>query len=81
LTLEAAIPKGKSINRLFEVLAIAAIEVNSMRNKSNRLEELFMRLVDKNAPHTQGSPVRSKAAAAVSSARADTQKTAHRIRP
>ncbi|MDA3933043.1 MAG: ABC transporter ATP-binding protein [Gammaproteobacteria bacterium] len=81
LTLEAAIPKGTSINRLFEVLAIAAIEVNSMRNKSNRLEELFMRLVDKNEPHTQGSPPRSKAAAAVSSASAGTQKTAHRIRP
>ncbi len=49
VTLEASIPKGTSINSLFEVLAAADIQVNSLRNKSNRLEELFMRLVDSGA--------------------------------
>jgi len=31
-------------------LGAGAIEVNSMRNKVNRLEELFIRLVDVSAP-------------------------------
>jgi len=44
-TLEASIPKSKSLNRLFRALEEAGIEVTSMRNKVNRLEELFVRLV------------------------------------
>ena len=46
-TLEASLPKKKSINTLFSSLSEAGIRVRSMRNKSNRLEELFLRLVDK----------------------------------
>ncbi len=45
-TLEASMPKAQSLNRLFEVLAAEGIEVKSMRNKTNRLEELFVRLVN-----------------------------------
>jgi len=45
-TLEASMPKSRSLNRLFHVLEEAGIEVRSMRNKSNRLEELFVRLVN-----------------------------------
>ena len=46
-TLEASLPKQKSLNNLFAELDRRGIHVLSMRNKANRLEELFMRLVDK----------------------------------
>jgi ABC-2 type transport system ATP-binding protein len=46
-TLEASLPKRKSLNNLFAELDKQEIHVLSMRNKSNRLEELFMRLVEK----------------------------------
>lgn len=45
-TLEASLPKQKSLNTLFCSLDGAGIRVLSMRNKANRLEELFLRLVD-----------------------------------
>jgi len=47
-TLEASLPKRKSLNTLFSELGRQDIHVLSMRNKANRLEELFMRLVDRN---------------------------------
>jgi ABC-2 type transport system ATP-binding protein len=46
-TLEASLPKQRSLNTLFSALDGAGIKVMSMRNKANRLEELFLRLVDK----------------------------------
>ena len=46
-TLEASLPKQKSLNNLFAELERQGIQVLSMRNKANRLEELFMGLVDK----------------------------------
>jgi ABC-2 type transport system ATP-binding protein len=46
-TLEASLPKEKSLNKLFSELERQNIHVLSMRNKANRLEELFLRLVDK----------------------------------
>jgi ABC-2 type transport system ATP-binding protein len=46
-TLEASLPKHKSLNNLFSELENQDIHVLSMRNKTNRLEELFMRLVEK----------------------------------
>jgi ABC-2 type transport system ATP-binding protein len=46
-TLEASLPKQKSLNALFSALDDAGVKVMSMRNKANRLEELFMRLVEK----------------------------------
>ena len=48
-TLEASLPKKKSLNNLFAELEKQGIHVLSMRNKANRLEELFMRLVDRGA--------------------------------
>ena len=48
-TLEASLPKKKSLNNLFAELEKQGIHVLSMRNKANRLEELFMRLVDRSA--------------------------------
>jgi len=43
------LPKQKSLNTLFSTLDAAGVNVMSMRNKSNRLEELFLRLVEKGA--------------------------------
>jgi len=41
-TLEVAVTKERSINGLFEALSRNGIEVISMRNKRNRLEQLFV---------------------------------------
>lgn len=46
--LEVDLPKMHSINELMASLAQAGIQVTSMRNKSNRLEQLFLQLVDNN---------------------------------
>jgi ABC-2 type transport system ATP-binding protein len=48
-TLEIEVTKGQSLNDIFARLSAQGIEVNSMRNKVNRLEELFIRLVDVSA--------------------------------
>lgn len=52
LTLEASLPKSRSLNSLFTVLETRGIQVKSMRNKANRLEELFMRLVEPQKEHS-----------------------------
>lgn len=44
-TLEVEIEKGRSLNALFEALSRLDVHVVSMRNKVNRLEELFVSLV------------------------------------
>ena len=45
-TLEVDVPKEAGLNNLFEQLSQQQIQVLSMRNKANRLEELFVRLVE-----------------------------------
>ena len=47
LTLIAAVNKEKSINNLFDELNMLNIKVKSMRNESNRLEELFIEMIKK----------------------------------
>ncbi|RML53558.1 ABC-type multidrug efflux system, ATP-bindig protein [Pseudomonas syringae pv. pisi] len=47
-TLEVQVDKNVGITALFSQLAFQNIEVLSLRNKSNRLEELFVSLVEKN---------------------------------
>lgn len=44
---EVELLKGQSLNHVFSLLAEQSIEVLSMRNKANRLEELFVALVEK----------------------------------
>ena len=44
-TLEIDIPKGTGLNTVFHQLTCQGVEVLSMRNKANRLEELFVNLV------------------------------------
>lgn len=48
-TLEVQVDREQGMNGLFTELAAQGIQVSSLRNKSNRLEELFLRLVDGNA--------------------------------
>lgn len=47
-TLEVDVPKTSGLNPLFVELSKQNIQVMSMRNKSNRLEELFVSLVEAN---------------------------------
>ena len=46
-TLEVDVAKERGLNALFPQLSARGIEVSSLRNKANRLEELFLRLVDR----------------------------------
>jgi ABC-2 type transport system ATP-binding protein len=48
-TLEVEVVRGRSLNDIFGQLSAAGIVVASLRNKVNRLEELFMRLVSEDA--------------------------------
>ncbi len=48
LTLVAAVSKDRSINALFEELSKLDIKIKSMRNEANRLEELFIEMVNSN---------------------------------
>ena len=50
-TLEAELSKDESLNGLFSQLAALGLDVLSMRNKVNRLEEVFMRLVEQRGPN------------------------------
>jgi ABC-2 type transport system ATP-binding protein len=43
--LNVAIPKKNTLNQLFEQLSTHNIQVKSLKNKSNRLEQLFMDIV------------------------------------
>ncbi len=43
-TLDVEMPRAMDLNRVFDTLGAAGIRVRSMRTKSNRLEELFVRL-------------------------------------
>ena len=47
-TLNVVIKKDQSINDLFDQLSVLGISVSSMRNESNRLEEMFIEMVKKN---------------------------------
>jgi ABC-2 type transport system ATP-binding protein len=49
-TLEVEVSLGQSLNDIFAQLSAQGVEVASMRNKVNRLEELFIRLVDTDKP-------------------------------
>jgi ABC-2 type transport system ATP-binding protein len=48
-TLEVDVAREDGLNRVFARLGEVGIEVISMRNKVNRLEELFLKLVEKRA--------------------------------
>ena len=54
-TIEAEMSRAHDLNSLFAALTARGITVTSMRNKANRLEELFVRLIESN-------PAKEKAA-------------------
>lgn len=45
-TLEISIPKSININTIFSQLSAHGLEITSLRNKANRLEELFVNLIN-----------------------------------
>ncbi len=44
---EVTVDKGRPLNLIFESLSEQGIQISSMRNKTNRLEELFVSLVNR----------------------------------
>lgn len=46
-TLELTVKAEDSVNDIFSILTEKGVEVLSMRNKSNRLEQLFLKLAKK----------------------------------
>ena len=56
-TLDLDMPRAMDLNRVFAALDAAGIRVRSMRTKTNRLEELFVRMTGK-----QGDAAREQAA-------------------
>jgi ABC-2 type transport system ATP-binding protein len=66
-TLEIEMSKTQSLNDIFAQLSAQGIAVNSMRNKVNRLEELFIRLVDGSASAGRATASGASGAAALGS--------------
>ncbi len=58
-TLEVETAKEQNLNDVFGSLSSLGIEVLSMRNKVNRLEEIFMRLVEKREPGATANGARA----------------------
>lgn len=58
--LEVDVPQGRNINALFAALNDVGIVVVSLRNRANRLEELFVSLVQRTLPAGTGRAVGSK---------------------
>ena len=56
-TLDLDMPRAMDLNRVFAALGDAGIRVRSMRTKSNRLEELFVRMVS--APRETAAEARA----------------------
>ncbi|MEO0437274.1 MAG: ABC transporter ATP-binding protein [Pseudomonadota bacterium] len=48
-TLEIEVERGQHLNQVFSALQSAGIQVVSMRNRANRLEEMFVNLVEQGA--------------------------------
>ena len=51
--LEVDVEKGQGLNEVFAQLDRLGIKVVSMRTKANRLEELFIRMVQENAAESR----------------------------
>jgi ABC-2 type transport system ATP-binding protein len=55
-TLEVTVPRGCAINALFDALSRQGVEVTSLRNKQNRLEQLFIDTVDRDRQSREVAP-------------------------
>jgi len=65
--LEVDIPKGHTLNELLSSLGEAGVQVSSMRNKSNRLEQLFLQLVDRDVNEEHDADAEADSASATNS--------------
>ena len=52
--LQVTITREQSLNEVYTALTNMGVHVTSMRNKTNRLEELFVNLVQKNQAELKG---------------------------
>jgi ABC-2 type transport system ATP-binding protein len=57
--LNVSVPKESGLNKLFSLLNANNIRVLSLKNKSNRLEQLFMDLVDSKANGNKQNPLKT----------------------
>ncbi|HCV20632.1 MAG TPA: ABC transporter, partial [Gammaproteobacteria bacterium] len=53
-TLEIDVNRSDTLNQIYSQLSAAGIRVRSMRNKSNRLEQLFINLVGQSPVRANG---------------------------
>ncbi|MCY3729977.1 MAG: ABC transporter ATP-binding protein [Rhodospirillaceae bacterium] len=53
--IEVEVTKEQGLNGLFEAISAQALQVASMRTRANRLEELFMRLVESKTGESAGA--------------------------
>lgn len=63
-TIEVDVEKSQGLNKVFEQLSEQQVKVMSMRNKANRLEELFVKMVEKGRETTAANTAAKKAAQA-----------------
>lgn len=49
-TLVVEVERNQGVNEIFNQLSNQGIKVLSMRNKSNRLEELFLKITEEKGP-------------------------------
>src|SRR5690606_9332977 len=63
-SLEVEIERGQSLNEVFTSLSARNIHVTSMRNKANRLEELFVSLVENGRAENDKAEARKRGGAA-----------------
>ncbi len=54
-TLEVDVKKGEGLNTVFALLSEMGITIHSMRNKANRLEELFVDLIERSKKSGESS--------------------------
>jgi ABC-2 type transport system ATP-binding protein len=67
-TLEVEVSKEQSLNDIFLRLSALGMQVLSMRNKVNRLEEIFMRLVESSSSSSATAAAATAASAALARA-------------
>ena len=62
--LEVSVPRSRNINELFACLTATGLEVQSLRNRSNRLEELFLALTERQHGIDAAAPAQAPTPAA-----------------
>lgn len=76
LCLEIRVDKTQNLNDVFDSLTGQGVEIMSLRNKSNRLEELFLRILEEGS-QAGGSATANAAAEASAKAAAQAESAVH----